>query len=110
VAAEFSRGVLERVSRPRTFALLREEGRVIATALGTSSPGWLGLSCLGVREDARRRGVARAMLGALASWGRSFGAERLWLEVEDDNDAALLLYRRLGLVRVGGYSYLTRSA
>jgi ribosomal protein S18 acetylase RimI-like enzyme len=105
-----SRGVLERVSRPRTFALLREEGRVIATALGTVSPGWLGLSCLGVREDARRRGIARAMLGAVASWGRSLGAERLWLEVEDENSGALALYRRLGLERVGGYSYLTRSA
>jgi N-acetylglutamate synthase len=63
-----------------------------------------------VREDARRRGLARAMLGALAAWGRSLGAERLWLEVEDENAGALSLYRRLGLVRVGGYSYLTGSA
>jgi N-acetylglutamate synthase len=105
-----SRGVLEGVSRPRTFALLREEGRAVATALGTLSPGWLGLSCLGVREDARRRGVARAMLGALASWGLAGGARKLWLEVEDENSGALALYRRLGMVRVGGYSYLTGSA
>jgi N-acetylglutamate synthase len=110
VAAACSRGVLEGVSRPRTFALLREDGRVAATALGTVSPGWLGLSSLGVREDARRRGLARAMLRALAAWGRSLGAERLWLEVEDENAGALSLYRRLGLVRVGGYSYLTGSA
>ena len=97
--------MLAGVSRPRTFALLREDGRVLATALGTLSPGWLGLSCLAVREDARRRGIARAMLAALASWAQ--GAERLWLEVEDDNAPALALYGRLGLERAGGYAYLT---
>ncbi len=63
-----SREILARVSRPRSFALLRDEGRVLATALGTLSPGWLGLSCLAVHEDARRRGWARVMIAALAAW------------------------------------------
>ena len=88
--------------------MLREDGRVLATALGTLSPGWLGLSCLAVREDARRRGIARAMLAALAEWAR--GADRLWLEVEEDNAPALALYRALGLERTGGYSYLTEES
>jgi GNAT superfamily N-acetyltransferase len=104
-ALSISRALLAGVSHPRTFALLHEGGEVLATALGTLSPGWLGLSCLAVREDARRRGVARAMLAALASWAR--GAERLWLEVEEVNTPALALYRRLGLERAGGYTYLT---
>ena len=38
------------------------------------------------------------------------GAERLWLEVEDDNAPALALYRALGLERTGGYSYLTAES
>jgi ribosomal protein S18 acetylase RimI-like enzyme len=108
-AAGFSRGILERVSRPRTFAVLREDRRVIATALGTLSPGWLGLSCLAVQEQARQRGVGRAMVGAVAAWARAGGAERVWLEVEDDNEPALALYRGSGLARIGGYSYLTRA-
>jgi GNAT superfamily N-acetyltransferase len=108
-AAASSPGILERVSRPRTFALLRDERRVVATALGTLSPGWLGLSCLAVCEDARRRGLGRAMIGALAVWARAAGAAGLWLEVEDDNEAALALYGELALTPVGGYSYLTRS-
>ena len=81
---------------------------MLATALGTLSPGWLGLSCLAVREDARRRGIARAILGTLAAWAP--GAERLWLEVEDDNAPALSLYRALGLEQAGGYSYLTEES
>jgi GNAT superfamily N-acetyltransferase len=106
-ALGLSRAILERVSRPRTFALLHEDGHAVAAALGTLSPGWLGLSCLTVREDARRRGLARAVLGALAAWARQRGADRLWLEVEQDNAPALQLYRDLCLERVGGYSYLT---
>jgi N-acetylglutamate synthase len=106
-ALELSRAILDRVSRPRTFALLHEGGHAVAAALGTLSPGWLGLSCLTVRENARRRGVARAMLGALATWARDREADRLWLEVEEGNAPALRLYRDLRLERVGGYSYLT---
>jgi ribosomal protein S18 acetylase RimI-like enzyme len=106
-AAAPARAILERVSRPRTFACLRLEGRVVATALGTVSPGWLGLNCLAVRDDARRQGLARSMVGALAAWAGGQGAERLWLEVEHDNEPAQRLYRDLALERVGGHSYLT---
>jgi ribosomal protein S18 acetylase RimI-like enzyme len=106
-AAEAAREILARVSRPRTFACLRVDGRVMATALGTVSPGWLGLNCLAVRPEARRQGLARALLGALAAWARGHGAGRLWLEVEDGNAPARRLYRDLALERVGGHAYLT---
>jgi ribosomal protein S18 acetylase RimI-like enzyme len=106
-AAGLARPILERVSRPRSFACLRLEGRVVAAALGTVSQGWLGLSCLAVREDARRQGLARALVGALAAWAAGHRAEGLWLEVEHDNEPALRLYRDLALGRVGGHSYLT---
>jgi GNAT superfamily N-acetyltransferase len=109
-AVERARGIVERIARPCTFALLHEEGRPIATALGTLSAGWLGVSCLSVREDARRRGVARAMLGSLAAWALDRGADGLWLEVEADNAPALTLYDDLGLERVGGYCYRTAAS
>jgi GNAT superfamily N-acetyltransferase len=102
--------ILSRVSRPRTFALLREDGAAVATALGTLADGWLGLSCLAVRPEARRRGVAGRLLGALAAWAGPAGAERLWLEVEPGNETALAWYRRLGLERVGAYGYLTAAS
>ena len=103
--------ILTRVSRPRTFALLRDDdGTPLATALGTCSPGWLGLSCLAVLPGARRRGLATRLLGAVAAWGRAGGAERLWLEVEPGNERALAWYRRLGLARAGAYGYLTAAS
>jgi ribosomal protein S18 acetylase RimI-like enzyme len=102
--------VLARVSRPRTFAVLRDEGRVVGTALGTLSPGWLGLSCLAVDPDARRAGLGGRLLGALAAWSRSRGARGLWLEVEPDNEVAFAWYRRLGLEQVHAYGYLTAAS
>jgi ribosomal protein S18 acetylase RimI-like enzyme len=109
-ALELSRAIVGRASRPCTFALLHEQGRPIATALGTLSPGWLGLSCLAVRDEARRRGVARAMLGGLAAWARDRGADGLWLEVEAGNAPALALYDDLGLERIGAYRYRTAAS
>src|SRR6185312_15463973 len=73
--------ILARVSRPRTFAVLRDGDAVVGTALGTLSPGWLGLSCLAVETAARGRGLGGRLLGALAAWARPQGADRLWLEV-----------------------------
>jgi len=102
-----ARALLAAVSRPRAFALMYDGERPVATALGTLSEGWLGLSCLAVRDDARRRGCASRLLGALSAWAHAQGARRLWLEVERENELAIGWYARLGLGRAGGYRYRT---
>jgi ribosomal protein S18 acetylase RimI-like enzyme len=109
--AQVALPILERISRPRSFALLQgDDGAPLATALGTLSPGWLGLSCLAVLPEARRRGLAGRLLGALSAWAGAAGAARLWLEVEPGNETALGWYRRLGLEQVGAYGYLTAAS
>jgi ribosomal-protein-alanine N-acetyltransferase len=49
----------------------------------------------------RRRGLARALLAAAMTALRDAGARRLYLEVEEGNEAALGLYRSLGAVPAG---------
>ena len=44
----------------------------------------------------RRRGVARALLAALARQGHATGARHLWLTARPGNTAAHAFYRRLG--------------
>lgn len=44
----------------------------------------------------RRRGVARALLAALARAGHARGARHLWLTAREGNAAAHAFYRRLG--------------
>jgi GNAT superfamily N-acetyltransferase len=56
---------------------------------------WI-LNDLYVMEDARRHGVARALLDAAADSARAEGAAGLMLETSQDNVAARALYRAAG--------------
>lgn len=51
---------------------------------------------LGVAPAARRRGMATALLHALADLARSRGCYGMWVAVDADNDAALATYERAG--------------
>jgi ribosomal protein S18 acetylase RimI-like enzyme len=51
---------------------------------------------LGVAEDARRQGVATALVKALATLARDRGCYGMWVGVDTDNPAALATYRRAG--------------
>lgn len=54
-----------------------------------------------VAPSARGRGVARALIEALAGEARALGADRLRLEVSAGDDRAREVYRRLGFVDAG---------
>jgi ribosomal-protein-alanine N-acetyltransferase len=66
---------------------------------------------VGVAPDARRRGVARALIAAALPVARELGAEAAFLEVAVDNDGAIALYEGLGFARAGlRKSYYDRGA
>lgn len=56
---------------------------------------------IGVRPEARRRGVAQALMAAGLAAARQAGAGACFLEVAVDNPAAIALYERLGFARAG---------
>jgi len=56
---------------------------------------------LAVRPAARRGGVASRLVAAAARRSASLGAERLLLEVAEDNGPARALYARLGFETAG---------
>jgi [ribosomal protein S18]-alanine N-acetyltransferase len=56
---------------------------------------------LGARPEARRRGVAKALMAAALDAARQAGAASCFLEVAVDNAAAITLYERLGFRRAG---------
>ena len=51
---------------------------------------------LGVAEAARRRGVGRALVEALATIARERGCRGMWVLTDADNEAARTTYRRAG--------------
>jgi len=56
---------------------------------------------LAVLPDARRRGVARALMSAALTMAEADGAEVMFLEVGRRNTAARALYAALGFVAAG---------
>lgn len=84
----------------RHLALLAEhDGRPVGYALARlDKPALCYLSDLYVRREARRLGVAKALLAAVAAWGAENGAATMTLEVLTSNVAARAIYERLGFV------------
>jgi N-acetylglutamate synthase len=99
-------------SSPRAFAAVRTSGgagpRTVAVARGTVTTGartWAGVTAVEVAPAWRRRGLARALLAALAGWAAAEGATDLYLQVALDNTAARSLYASAGLTDHHRYSY-----
>lgn len=73
-----------------------DTGELVAVARGVVTDGWLGVSLMEVLPAARRRGAARLLLRALAQWADAEGADRAYLQVEEDNGPAVALYAGAG--------------
>jgi GNAT superfamily N-acetyltransferase len=103
----------------QAFASARDGDRTVAIGrvAGTGSNGdhsngahsngahWAGLTAIEVDPDYRRRGLGAAVTTALITHAAQRGARRVFLQVEDDNQAALALYRRLGFTTHHAYHY-----
>ena len=77
---------------------------------------WAAEDCLledlYVREDARGSGLGRALVEATIALARERGSRRIELDANDNNDAAVALYRSLGFdendSRYGGRNLFLR--
>jgi ribosomal protein S18 acetylase RimI-like enzyme len=85
-----------------------EGSRPLGVGIGVVEEGWLGLFSLAVRDEARRTGVATAIVDALEGFAAAAGATRAYLQVEADNAAALAFYAARGFHIAHSYHY--RSA
>lgn len=94
----------------KTFASLRIGGEV--AALGTVvSQGRFGyISNLTVSPNYRRRGLAARMTAELARWAIERGAVELYLQVLQNNEPAVKLYRTLGFDIVAEHHYRVLQA
>jgi ribosomal protein S18 acetylase RimI-like enzyme len=101
-AAQHRHEVLARIQPPAAYALARDRAGV---GLCVCERGWAGLFSIATARHARRRGVAQAIVHALAHWAAQRGARRVYLQVEVDNAPAHALYARAGFTRSHSYHY-----
>jgi ribosomal protein S18 acetylase RimI-like enzyme len=106
-------GFLDRLGDRARFVSTRDEaGHTLATCLAVASPGEgrLGIYAMFTRSDARRRGAARALLGAAAKAAMVENLSELYLQVETDNAAARALYAGTGFYDLFSYRYWALQA
>jgi ribosomal protein S18 acetylase RimI-like enzyme len=89
------------------FASAVVGGATVGGARGCIDDGWLGISALNVHPAHRRRGIARALVSALADRATTGGARHAYLQVEKDNAGAQALYAKQGFAFHHSYVYRT---
>jgi ribosomal protein S18 acetylase RimI-like enzyme len=99
--------LLRHVGPQVLVATVDVDGAPAGVGFGVVERGWLGIFGMGTRPELRRRGIATAILDALAGASTEYGAERCYLQVEADNDGAHALYRGLGFTAGHRYHYRT---
>lgn len=88
-----------------TFAAVRDPAGVLAVGRGVVDEGWLGTTAVTVTESARRRGLGAHLMRGLAEWAAAAGATHAYLQVAEENAAALAMYDRLGFRTHHRYHY-----
>jgi ribosomal protein S18 acetylase RimI-like enzyme len=89
----------------QAFGSVREADATVAIGRVAMAGDWAGLTAVEVHPRHRRRGLGSAITAVLAAAAAARGASGLYLQVEDDNDAARALYRRAGFTDHHGYHY-----
>jgi len=77
------------------------QDRALGFALARAHGDDCELLALGVREEARRRGLGARLVAAVCAEARRRGAARVFLEVAEDNAPARALYGRAGFAVLG---------
>lgn len=67
-----------------------------AVTYAPDGTAWLGISAVNVIASHRRAGHGRSVCTALQTWGAAHGARRVYVQVLEDNRAAIELYASMG--------------
>ena len=94
--------VASELENPLSLWLVARDAAGLLGYVGSQSvPDEADMMNLAVRPDARRQGVAQALLRALEAALRENGIRSLTLEVRTGNESAIRLYTQAGFRQVG---------
>lgn len=82
--------------------------RVVGVLRAALAEDWVGLSCLMVAPEARRRGIGRLLTERALAAAAARGARRAFLQVEVENAGAATLYAQQGFRPAERYCYRER--
>jgi GNAT superfamily N-acetyltransferase len=104
--------VLETImnSYPARYLSLLSDGATVATARMAISESWAIVTRLIVAQSHRRQGLAELLMQAAISIAREDGVQKMCLQVDRTNPAALALYEKLGFRVHHTYSFIERES
>lgn len=85
------------LSLPSSLLIVKETGFLLASFVA----GEMEILTFCIVPSARRQGQGRALLQTAIDFVKTYGGERVFLEVRADNEPALGLYHQMGFVRNG---------
>jgi N-acetylglutamate synthase len=97
--------ILQGIAGDCAFAVLFVEQKPVACGLGVMERELLGLFDIFTHTDARQAGHGKTLVRGLLAWAADQGAERAYLQMVADNQAAAALYQSLGFSEIYHYWY-----
>lgn len=91
------------------YASIRDGDRAVAAGAASFGHGWASIHAMRTPLSRRREGLAGRILSALAQVALDRGYERLFLQVEENNEGAQSLYARAGFATAWRYAYWNRA-
>lgn len=85
----------------RAGFIAQDQYRLLGFSIGKLVAGVCELESIAVDQEARGKGIGRALLDVLVSWAHDHGANRIELEVRASNRRAIKLYERVGIRQEG---------
>ncbi len=104
VGAELTH-VIKNIDSNAGLFVYEHDGRPIATAICVHDEELAGLFEVACHESYRRKGFGRAIALTALKWGWMRGAQKAWLQVGTENEAAIRMYERMGFAEL--YRYRT---
>ncbi|MEN8114836.1 MAG: GNAT family N-acetyltransferase [Actinomycetota bacterium] len=95
---------------PVVFTTATERGSTVGAGFGVVVDDLLGSFELAVEPKHRRKGHATRLMDAIHAFGRRNGAQHGFLQVVEENHAAVALYTALGYDTVYRYWYRVNNA
>ena len=81
------------------------DGRAVGVGTAMLEDGMAGIFSMATAPDARRSGIASALVARLLAWAWERGARLAYLQVDAQNLPALAVYRRFGFATAYSYHY-----
>jgi ribosomal protein S18 acetylase RimI-like enzyme len=97
--------ILSQIRPSKAMMIAKESDQAVAAGLCVKDYAWAGLFDLATAPTHQRQGLAAALIAYGLSWAQQQGAKRAWLQIEENNQAGLALYHKLGFSESYRYYY-----